>query len=205
MMNKTIDYYNKNVVLFTNDTVSANMSDAQHRFLSILQRTHAQNPENLHLLDFGCGSGRDTKCFLAERYQVSALDGSRLLAEKASKYTGIPVKPLLFQDFHEKDLYDGIWACASILHLTKEELPVIFQSIYDALKNDGIFYTSFKYGDFQGYRNDRYYTDLTKETMRALLQNLPRFMVEEEWISTDVRPGRGQEQWLNLIARKSIQ
>jgi len=203
MKNQTIDYYNKNVALFTNDTVSANMSDAQHRFLSVLQKTHDQNPEDLHLLDFGCGSGRDTKCFLEGGYQVSAMDGSQKLAEKASKYTGISVKTMLFQDFHEKEQYDGIWACASILHLTKEELPGIFQSVYAALKKDGIFYTSFKYGDFQGYRNERYYTDLTEETMNALLKEQPGFVVEEEWISTDVRPGRSQEQWINLIARKT--
>jgi SAM-dependent methyltransferase len=203
MANRTIDYYNNHVSLFNNDTVTADMSDAQDRFLAHLQKSHpGQEPCQLHLLDFGCGSGRDTKFFLDQGYLVSALDGSAQLAKKASLYTGIPVQNLLFQDFHEKDHYDGIWACASILHLTKEELPSVFQNIYTALRPNGIFYTSFKYGNFTGYRKERYYTDLTEDTMQALIHLLHGSVIEEEWISSDVRPGRDNEKWINVIVKK---
>jgi SAM-dependent methyltransferase len=204
MDKRTIKYYNDHVSLFTNDTVSANMSDAQKRFLSFLKQTHPDRMNHdLSILDFGCGSGRDTKFFLENGFHVSAFDGSKELAEKASQYTGISVKNLLFQDFHETNQYDGIWACASILHLHREELPDVLKNICTALKQDGVLYLSFKYGDFKGYRNDRYYTDLNEISLNAFVQDISEFTIEQEWISNDVRPDRNQEQWINALIRKN--
>ncbi|MBO3282402.1 class I SAM-dependent methyltransferase, partial [Intestinimonas butyriciproducens] len=72
--------------------------------------------------DFGCGSGRDTKYFLNRGFQTEATDGSAELVKIASEYTGIQVKQMLFQELDENNIYDGIWACSSILHLTRGEL-----------------------------------------------------------------------------------
>ena len=95
---------------------------------------------------------------------------------------------MLFQELDAKDLYDGIWACVSILHLSKKELQDVVYRITAALKPGGIFYTSFKYGNFEGIRGSRYFTDFTKIT--------------ELWITQDVRPGREEERWINLLARR---
>ena len=103
---------------------------------------------------------------------------------------------------NEIDYYDGIWACSSILHLSKDELKNVMQRMLCALKDDGVIYTSFKYGTFEGERNGRYFTDFTEKTFDGFLSGIRHVKIEEQWLTGDVRPGRESEQWLNLILRK---
>ena len=72
----------------------------------------------------------------------------------------------------------------------------------NALRAHGIIYTSFKHGTFEGERNGRYFTDMTEETFTKLIQDMDELEIEEQWITSDVRPGQGEEKWLNLILRK---
>lgn len=194
-MGNTINYYNENAKKFIDGTVSVDFRSIQDTFLELL-------PENAKILDFGCGSGRDTKYFLEHGCRVVAMDGSLELCKAASEYTGIIVKHMLFQELNEKEIYDGIWACASILHVKSEELPEIIRKMSLATIANGIIYLSFKYGDFEGERNGRYFTDMTEESMAELLVGFPELRVEKQWITGDVRDGRGDERWLNMILRK---
>ena len=194
-MNNTINYYNQNAENFIANTQNADMHPTQERFLRLLDA-------NTSILDFGCGSGRDTKYFLEKGYQVTATDGSAELCRLASEFTGIKVKEMLFQELDAINQYDGIWACSSILHLPKKELIPVIQKMCEALKDNGIIYTSFKYGDFEGERNGRYFTDFTEKTFQEVIEKVPELMIEEHWITSDVRPGRGEEKWLNLLLRK---
>ena len=194
-MGITIDYYNENAKKFFDGTVSVDFKHIQDMFLEIL-------PEKARILDFGCGSGRDTKNFLEQGYIVDATDGSLELCKAASEYTGITVKHMLFQELDEKEAYDGIWACASVLHVKRVELPDIIRKMSSATKVNGIIYLSFKYGDFEGERNGRYFTDMTEDSMEKLLMEFPELKVEKQWITGDVRAGRGDERWLNMILRK---
>ena len=195
MQPNTLNYYNSNAVDFYQNTVSVEFTDTQSKFLSKLDK-------NAYILDFGCGSGRDTKAFLNQSYHVEATDGSAELCKLATQYTGIPVRHMLFQDLSSADQYDGIWACSSILHLPLDELSDVMRKMSVALKPNGIIYTSFKYGTFSGERNGRYFTDMTESTFTAFIRNIADLVTEEQWISSDVRPGRGEEQWLNIILRK---
>lgn len=194
-LDRTINYYNKNAKDFARGTVEVDFVDMQKRFTDKLQN-------NAQILDFGCGSGRDTKYFLEHGFQVTAIDGSKELCRLASEYTGIEVKQMLFQELSDINLYDGIWACSSILHLQKAELKQVLKKMEQALKSNGVVYTSFKYGTFEGERNGRYFTDMTEESFENMLKGIEGLVVEEQWITTDVRPGRGEERWLNLILRK---
>ena len=192
---KTIEYYNENVSKFVNDTQDVVFCATQDLFLSYLN-------EGNSILDLGCGSGRDTKYFLSKGYKVDATDGSEEICKVASDYTGINVKCLLFNELDEIDKYDGIWACASILHLDRDDLIDVFHRIARALKDNGILYTSFKYSEFEGMRNGRYFTDFTIESFNEFQTNIPEFIIEKKWITSDVRAGREDEKWLNLIMRK---
>lgn len=194
--NYTLEYYNKNTQNFIEATISVEFETMQNTFLEKL------SPAS-YILDFGCGSGRDTEYFLSRGYLVDATDGAGELCQFASNYTGIEVKHQLFQELDEVEKYDGIWACASILHLSKSELPDVLRKMRRGLKENGIIYTSFKYGDFEGERSGRYFTDLTEASAQELLKEVPMLVIEEEWITGDVRPDRGDERWLNLILRKS--
>ena len=194
-MDKTIEYYNQNADMFAQGTRLVDFTVVQERFAKML-------PIGSKILDFGCGSGRDTKYFLEKGYQVEATDGSSELCKLASAFTGIEVKEMLFQDLDARGKYEGIWACSSILHLSKRELLPVIRKMCDALKDNGVIYTSFKYGDFEGERNGRYFTDFTEDTFDKFIKAIQELTIEEEWITSDVRPGRGEEKWLNLILRK---
>ena len=194
-IDKTLKYYNENAQSFASGTVSVKFTEVQDKFLEKL------NPD-AYILDFGCGAGRDTKYFLSRGYQIDAIDGSEQLCRIASKYTGIKVRQMLFQELDEKEKYDGIWACASILHLPKKQLREVLENMYAALKSEGWIYTSFKHGKFEGERNGRYFTDFTTDTFKDFIHDMHGLKIEEQWITGDVRPGRGEEKWLNLLLQK---
>ena len=195
MLNKTINYYDINAKEFVEGTLNVDFKATQDKFINKL-------PAKGYILDFGCGSGRDTKYFLAKDFKVDAIDGSIELCKIASEYTNIKVRHMYFNELSIVNKYDGIWACSSILHLSLDDLVDVFKRMSKALKDEGIIYTSFKYGDFSGERNGRYFTDMTEDSFAKLIANVENLKVEEQWITADVRPQRGNEKWLNLILRK---
>lgn len=190
----TLQYYNQNASSFVSGTVHADLTDTLNRFLSRLEPGAA-------ILDFGCGSGRDTKYFLEHGYQVDAIDGSAELCALATEYTGIPVKCQMFQEWNEQEVYDGIWACSSLLHLSYGELDKVLYRIENALKPQGILYMSFKYGVFEGERNGRYFLDFTEEKLEQLLKKHTGLQQLRSFHTEDVRPDR-KEEWLNLFLQK---
>ena len=191
----TLTYYNTQAKDFVQGTVAVDFHITQDRFL-------AQLAAGASILDFGCGSGRDTKYFLQHGFAVEATDGSKELCKLASAYTGISVKQMLFDELEAVEKYDGIWACASILHLAWADLVVVMQKMVRAVKDGGVIYTSFKYGQFTGERNGRFFTDLDEEVLARLLKEVGGLEVKELWITGDVRPGRGEEKWLNVLLTK---
>jgi len=194
-MPNTLTYYTENADSFIAGTLAADMTATADRFLAHL-------PAGASILDFGCGSGRDSRCFLDKGYQVNATDGSPELSRRAAEFLGQPVRCLLFRDLTDDDQYDGIWACASILHVPKAELPDVFRRMIRALHETGFLYVSFKYGAFEGERNGRYFTDFDEPSFAEFASQFPELKIIDEWVSTDVRPGRGEEKWLNLILEK---
>lgn len=101
-------------------------------------------------------------------------------------------------DFEEE--FDGIWACASLLHVPNEELLDVLEKMHRALKDNGALYVSFKYGEGTKQRGDRTFSDFTEESVKALLNNA-RFEVIECGITSDIRPGRADEKWVNVISK----
>lgn len=195
--NKTLEYYNTNSYQFNTNTVNVPFSSIQSNFLSYL-------PKQAYILDFGCGSGRDSKAFISSGYRVDAIDGSIEMCKLSEALIGQPVNCIRFQDFCVKNKYDGIWACASILHLDHDELRKVFKSLYDALKKEGYLYASFKYGTFAGIRDGRYFTDMTEDTFNDFVKETGLFEIVDMKVGSDSRPGREDELWLNTIMKKVI-
>ena len=195
-MENTLKYYAKNTEEFIASTLEADMSKTQEKFLSLL-------PKGAHILDLGCGSGRDSLCFLQKGFQVTAVDGSEELAKFASELIG---QEVIVSDFKDLVLptasFDAIWASASLLHVHSEALPGILAKVIDLAKPGAIFYMSFKYGDYEGERGGRYYTDLNEARFADLMQKSGRSLeIIEQWVAKDVRPDK-PELWLNTFARK---
>lgn len=194
---RTINYYNEHAKSFYEDTVNVAFSEIQENFIKYL-------PSHAYVLDFGCGSGRDSRAFMDKGFQVDAIDGSIEMCILAEHLLDKEVSCIRFQDFSEVDKYDGIWACASILHLDKDNLGQVFSNLKIALKSGGYLYTSFKYGEFSGLRNGRYFTDMTEHSFGEFVQSVGGFEIAEMNVSSDARPGREDEKWINIILRKTM-
>lgn len=194
-MNDTKQYYQDNAQAFFDSTVNADMSAHYEHFLKYV-------PEHGRILDFGCGSGRDTKAFLQRGYLVDAVDGSSEMCRLASELCNIQVRCMDFTDLNDVNKYDAIWACASLLHVAKTQLPAVLIKMRDALVNGGVMYISFKHGDFEGERNGRFFLDLTPEAFSNLISSIPGLVVVEDWFTEDVRP-ENSTRWYNVIVQKT--
>lgn len=155
------------------------------------------------ILDLGCGSGRDTKCFLQKGYEVVAMDGSIKMVKLSTEFTGRQTLYLSFDeiDFHEE--FDGVWACASLLHVPRNRIDSIFKKVYIALKKGGVFYSSYKYGNREEIKNGRFFNNYDEPLFKELLKKHPYFVLMEMKVTNDVRIGRENEKWLNVVLRKT--
>jgi len=191
----SIDYYNKNASIYFENTVDLNIEDILEKFISYL-------PEAGNILDLGCGSGRDSLYFINKGFDVTAMDGSEELCQLASIRIGQDVLHMQFSELDFQEVFDGIWACASLLHTTPEQLHEILGKISDSLNPGGVLYMSFKYGDFQGYRNGRYFADYKFHDIEEILEEHRDLTIMEIWKTSDIRTER-DESWLNIIVRKA--
>ena len=191
---KTIDYYNKHAEEFTASTFEVDMESLYQPFL-------AELPGGTRILDVGCGSGRDTLAFKNKGYHVDAIDYSEELVKKATRLTGITIKLQSFYEIDVDEAYDGIWACASLLHCERDRLAEVVGKLITALKPNGVLYISFKYGNGDREKDGRQFTDLNKEQAELLLNQFESVTQLKQWITGDKRPEH-TEQWLNLLWKK---
>lgn len=157
---------------------------------------------NGKILDFGCGSGRDSLYFKNNGYKVIALDGSKAMCDITRQLCNIEVKEMFFEDFKEENTYDGIWACASLLHLPKDILINVLKNLALSLKENGYIYASFKYGDYEGIRNRRYFIDFTEESFKDIIKKIPDLEIIETYQTNGVLKSQIRKHWLNIVLKK---
>lgn len=189
-----VDYYDEHAEQFFQNTYQVNMQPVYARFLAHL-------PSKAYILDLGCGSGRDTLAFKQLGYQVDAMDLSIELVKRARALTHVDVQQRSFYQLNALNKYDGVWACASLLHCERQRLAEVLHRIYTALKPQGVCYMSFKYGTQDRKQQGRTFTDLNEVQLNEIMQPLKRVIVLQQWISNDQRPDR-EEQWLNVVWQK---
>jgi SAM-dependent methyltransferase len=190
------DYYEDNAARYFEATRETDMGPLRFRFLAHL-------PAGGRILDAGCGSGRDSRAFLADGYAVVAFDGSAALAELAGPYIGRPVEVRTFSEVDWHEAFDGVWACASLLHLPWAELPDAVARLARALKPGGVLYMSFKHGRGERTEGERFFLDLDEAGLDALVAAVPELVLIEAWRSADRRGEAGRQDWLNALARKA--
>lgn len=196
MINTTIEYFNEKAEKCFNDAFTITERTNQDHFLSYLK-------PGARILDFGCGSGRDTAYFREKGLIVDAADGSSEMCRLASEYLHAPVACMEFNELDAENLYDGIWASASIMHLEYEKLKEVFPKMIRALKPGGILYVNFKYGEKDGFLGKRYYTYMTEERFMNLLKDFPQLTVEETGIFGNEHPGQPDFRWLYAYLRRT--
>ncbi len=190
----TLKYYQQHADRFFTSTVSVDMSSLYQPFVAAL-------PDGATVLDAGCGSGRDSKAFAGMGYRVEAFDASAQMVALATAFTGLDVQDKRFDQLEAVAHYDGIWCCASLLHVSQAELPEVMQRLARALKPGGIWYVSFKYGDGERVQEGRHFTDLNEAALERLVAPLEGIIIMSTWQTADKRPDR-HETWLNALLRK---
>ena len=195
-MNQTIDYYNKNSEKFYKNTVHIDLSELYPKFLRHI-------PDNGTILDLGCGSGRDSLYFLEKGYIVTSVDASEEMVRLSSELTGQKTQYLRMQDIEFKNEFNGIWACASLLHIDKKLTESVFNILCNALRDNGVLYASYKYGKGTSILEDRYYNNYDEISFAEVIDNVNNFEILTYWITKDLRHDRIDEKWLNVILKKS--
>lgn len=192
---QTLSYYEINAERFFQNTHSVDMDSIHEPFLSLL-------PPGAHILDAGCGSGRDSRAFLERGHEVTALDASEAMVELASQHIGRPVLHMSFDQVRFREDFDGIWACASLLHVAKRSLPQVLERLGKVLKAGGVMYASFKFGEEEIVRNGRLFSDYSEDGLRRLLETQPELKLVRLWRTTDLRQEHSDTVWLNVLLRK---
>jgi len=162
--------------------------------------------EGGHILDLGCGSGRDSFHFKKMGYKVTAIDGGKELCKFASNLIKQPVKCMLFQDINFENEFDGVWAMASIHHLDKDELKNVIEKVYNSLKVGGAFLFNARLGERE-YDNKfgKHFCEFTQKSFRQFIKenkNLKSFKFKDEFTRGDYREGR-DENWYTAILVKT--
>lgn len=192
----SIDYYNRYAVPYYEETVDVDMTEVIEPFMELL-------PENAEVLDLGCGSGRDTIVLEERGFYVTPMDGSEEMCKLAEINTDQEVLQMTYDEMEFDDVFDGIWACAALVHLTDDEMREIMKKLIQALKADGILYFSVHKGDRDGIYNGRYFRDYTRKELSDLMEEFPELERINMWTTQDARSGKSDGQWLNVLAKKS--
>jgi SAM-dependent methyltransferase len=191
--NITVGYYDENARAFDARTAARDMTSEYDEYLRRI-------PKSGRILDVGCGPGRDALAFKTMGYSVTAIDASAVMVALASERLGYPALQIPFDEISYADEFDGIWACASLLHVTKRDMPNVLERLCRALKPGGVLYASFKRGPREEFREGRWFNDYEEDSLRPLFAP-DVWNVIRVWPTDEVRPNR-RVAWINVLAQK---
>lgn len=189
------NYYDTHAEEYFNQTRNVDMTNAYTRFIQRL-------PKNASIIDLGAGSGRDLLFFRNNGFYIEGIDSSEQLCELARYFSNCNVKCCSIQAWYPKEKYTGIWANASLLHLTEQELLLFWKRVPDILIENGLIYFSMKKGIMTGFDNmGRYFTDFSDRLEVAMFELVPNMVVVDSWESMD-QLQRTDFKWVNYICQK---
>jgi 2-polyprenyl-3-methyl-5-hydroxy-6-metoxy-1,4-benzoquinol methylase len=192
----TTNYYNKNAKAYFNSTIKVNMLETANHFLSFIK-------DKGTIIDIGAGSGRDMKYVKDKGFKVEGIDASQDLCRLASEYSGCRVSCVKIQEWFPDKRYDGIWACASLVHLVDFEIEDFIRRLCELLEKNGVAYLSFKKGIHTGYdEKGRFFSDYPEEKVQRIFKQSSIIELIDLW-ETEDRMKRDDLIWVNILLRKN--
>jgi SAM-dependent methyltransferase len=188
------DFYEQNAAAYAERTLALDMEPLYGSFLDLL-------PAGGHILDAGCGSGRDAREFKRRGYVVTAIDASPAMARVAAEVIGQPVEVLRFEDMAYTEVFDGIWASASLLHVPRARIDEMFRRFSRALRPGGVWYMSFKKGEGERLDCGRFFNDYDEWSLGELLRRHHDLEVMRLWRTGSLEPGGEERTWVNALVR----
>jgi 2-polyprenyl-3-methyl-5-hydroxy-6-metoxy-1,4-benzoquinol methylase len=186
----TVEYYNTHAKAFVERSMQSDLGDAYRRFTALL-------PVGGRILDAGCGSGRDSKYFIEQCFVVEAFDASEKMVEYASQYAGLKVKQMRFEQIEYCKEFDGVWACASLLHVAKDEYDSVLKKLARALSDGGIMYLSLKESESTVPAEGRHFSYYSTGELEQIISNQDDLLLLDTW----TKEWNGCV-WVNLLASK---
>jgi len=187
----TARFYEVHAKEYFDRTISADLSNLYDRFLARVR-------PGGRVLDAGCGSGRDLLNFRERGFNVLGIDASDALVKMAREYSGVPCHVIRLEDIDYKACFDGVWACASLLHFRKSEVVPVLRRLREALKPGGTMFASVQIGDGEAFVADgRFYAYYEHQEFLRLVEE-GGFVINESWITEDAR--RPSISWINVLA-----
>ncbi len=154
------------------------------------------------VLDLGCGPGRDMAWMEAQGIAVTGVDLSAgMLAQARTVVRG----ELRQMDMCHLDLpdghFDGVWCCASLLHVPKARARLALAEMRRVLIPTGMLYLGIQEGAGEAWESggpfgdvERLFARYTPDEADALLRDAGFNIIERG------RGDAGTRHWLNVLA-----
>ncbi len=160
--------------------------DRPARFVSLL-------PQAARILDLGCGPGRDLRLFTEAGHNPIGIELNPSFAEMARRHGNVlEVDIRSIADIFPPQSFEGIWAQASLVHLSVPDTKQLLQDVSNLLVPAGSFYACVPAVGKTGWRDEtdgrRWYTVWPVDTFRTSVETAG-FQVD------DVKMGSYVEIW----------
>lgn len=190
-VSQTIDVYNSIALAYAKQAVKHGPGIQRRHFCSLVKKGGK-------ILDVGCGSGRDCAYFVKKGFETIGVDLSEKLLEIAR--SNVPKATFLKQDIRNlsfpTNYFDGIWACASLLHIKHDEILATLRSWFTLLKSGGVLFIHVKKGEGEVEREEpsiphikRLFSLFSKEQLRGYCEKAGFTVIScDEIMSTSYHP-----------------
>jgi ubiquinone/menaquinone biosynthesis C-methylase UbiE len=159
-------------------------------------------PAASRVMDLGCGPGRDIQLLRQRGFNLFGLDRSTGMLREAQQRVGglLACADMRRLPLHDNSL-DGIWMCASLLHMPRSDAPLVLTEVGRVLRAGGVLYVSVQEGTGESWSDSdggqRFFTFFQADELKTLVESAG-FSVEETWTN----PG-GHSMWISLLAVSS--
>ena len=204
-LKKTISIYDKIAHDYAKGVLKYTPEIEREKFITLIKKGGL-------ILDVGCAAGRDCEYFYKKGFQVRGIDLSRNLLKIANQqlpkinFQIQDVRSLHFPNFS----FDGIFACAVLLHLKRPEIFPVIQSFYRILKDGGIVFVMMKQGKGESDIKEelssgesRHFVLVKSDEINQWMNDAGFSIIElYTWNSQDRWPDGRNVEWISCFAKK---